>query len=211
MQRANEPRTPNWRKWRHVPTAKLWEAVALSLDIEPNQVRHNKHSWMAETHLFDEGEEFADRVFVTRKNLGKDPLLQPTLIQIGHPEACEVLLVDFVRWTQAIGWEIPAALSDIATVRASGQDTNTGRGGKWPWGTHETESLRLLAEAARQFWTTYDPEQPATAPLSADVRGWLMKQGASRRVAEIMAQILRPEELPTGPRTGNGRRPKKAG
>jgi len=209
MQRSNAPRTPNWQKWRHVPTARVWEVVALSLDIEPKQVRHSKHGWMAETHLFDEGEEFADRVFVTCKNLGRDSPLKPTLIQMGHPEACEVSLVDFVQWTRLVGWQIPDALAEIATARTSLQDPTTGQDGKWPWGGHETELLRMLAEAARQLWSNYDPEQPATAPLSDDVQGWLIKQGVSKRVAQIMAQILRPEELPTGPRTGNGRRPKR--
>lgn len=61
-------------------------------------------------------------------------------------------------------------------------------------------NLALLFEAYRQFWSTYDPEEPATAPISEDVEKWLDAQGVAKRVAEVMAQILRPEGLPSGPR-----------
>lgn len=70
----------------------------------------------------------------------------------------------------------------------------------WPWGDHETKLLRSLAVAAREWWTTYDPSDPATAPTNDQVTSWLESQGESKRVAEVMAQILRADGLPMGPR-----------
>jgi hypothetical protein len=81
--------------------------------------------------------------------------------------------------------------------RRSGEDRRKG----WPWGTHETGRLRLLAEAAKQFWSTYDPADSTTAPINEHVIAWLMKErGLTKRAAEAMATILRADGLPPGPR-----------
>lgn len=70
----------------------------------------------------------------------------------------------------------------------------------WPWGTHETQLLRHLAEAAHQWWSTYDPDDLSTAPTNEEVAAWLEKREVSKRVAQIMAQILRADGIRTGPR-----------
>jgi predicted GNAT family acetyltransferase len=44
----------------------------------------------------------------------------------------------------------------------------------------------------------YDPEKPATAPTNDDVSDWLEKRGVAKRVAEVMAQILRADGLKAG-------------
>ena len=71
---------------------------------------------------------------------------------------------------------------------------------KWPWGNYETHDLRLLAEAVRQFWSTYDPSDKTTAPRNHEVQKWLESQGASKRTAEVIATIIRAEEVPAGRR-----------
>ena len=70
----------------------------------------------------------------------------------------------------------------------------------WPWGDHDTELLRRLKDAAKRFWTNFDPTDPGTAPLSADVSAWLQERGVAARTAEVIASILRADGLPTGPR-----------
>ena len=73
--------------------------------------------------------------------------------------------------------------------------------GRWPWGDHDTKLLRHLAAAAHEWWSTYDPDNPSTAPTNADVSGWLIdKHKVSKRMAEAMAQILRANGLPGGRR-----------
>lgn len=71
---------------------------------------------------------------------------------------------------------------------------------RWPWGNHETELLRKLALATERFWKLYDPDDPTTAPTNEQVSQWLVQQGVASRVSEIMAQILRADSLPKGPR-----------
>ncbi|AMP36821.1 hypothetical protein [Ralstonia solanacearum] len=73
--------------------------------------------------------------------------------------------------------------------------------GVWPWGNHETKLLRALAEAGEQWWSTYDQDDKTTAPTNEDVAAWLrQKHGVAARVAEVMAQVLRADDIPQGPR-----------
>ena len=82
-----------------------------------------------------------------------------------------------------------------AQIAAMGNTSN-----KWPWGEHETDLLRKLESAARRFWVNYDSTDHSTAPTSGEVAKWLNERGVADRVAEIMAQILRAEGIPKGPR-----------
>lgn len=70
----------------------------------------------------------------------------------------------------------------------------------WPWGNYDTKLLRDLAAAADKFWKNYDPADPSTAPTNEQVVSWLIGRGVAKRSAEIMATILRADDLPTGPR-----------
>lgn len=72
----------------------------------------------------------------------------------------------------------------------------------WPWGDYETKLLRKLAEAVDRYWTTnYDPADPTTANTNETVAAWLEEQGVAKRVAEVMAQIIRADGVRTGPRS----------
>lgn len=73
-------------------------------------------------------------------------------------------------------------------------------GAGWPWGSHETELLKKLKDAAIKFWKNYDPSDTSTAPTNRVVSAWLIEQGVSQRVAAQIAQILRADGLPSGPR-----------
>ncbi|MBK7234813.1 MAG: hypothetical protein IPI02_03975 [Sterolibacteriaceae bacterium] len=77
--------------------------------------------------------------------------------------------------------------------------------GRWPWGSYETDLLRILAAAAERYWVRYDPSDRTTAQKSDDVANWIKEhhvggKPVAERVAQIMAQILRADGLPTGPR-----------
>ena len=48
-----KPRTPaappavDWHYWRHMPEIRQWEACALSLNINPDNMKHHPQAWMA--------------------------------------------------------------------------------------------------------------------------------------------------------------------
>ncbi|MHB1199174.1 MAG: hypothetical protein ACYCZ6_06365 [Polaromonas sp.] len=71
----------------------------------------------------------------------------------------------------------------------------------WPWGNHHTELLGHLDAAARRFWVNYDPSDATTAPTKVTVSEWLQTaRKVSKTMADSIASMLRPDDLPTGPR-----------
>lgn len=80
--------------------------------------------------------------------------------------------------------------------------------GPWPWGSHDTALLRALRRAA-ELWRTveqggnYDPSDITTAPTNAHVVAWLGRNGVdSQKTREVIATMLRADNLRTGPRGG---------
>lgn len=72
--------------------------------------------------------------------------------------------------------------------------------GQYPWGAHSTNLLNQLSQAATKFWSLYDPAEPSTAPTNEQVENWLIGQSVPKRIAEVMATILRADGLKTGRR-----------
>ncbi|RDD83731.1 hypothetical protein DVJ77_00895 [Dyella tabacisoli] len=62
--------------------------------------------------------------------------------------------------------------------------------------------MELLADAATQWWSTYDPDEPNTAPTNNAVIEYLTSIGASTKLADSIASILRADDLRTGRRKG---------
>jgi len=187
-------KTPNWKTWSYIPDVALWKGVALSLNIEPP----DDYDPITGADPFIEIEEYKCRLLIAESNHGKRPGLDLVTINAAYPALSRVPLQGFAAWACSIGWEVPEAFAEIGK-QWMGQ-TKTKAYSKWPWGDHETKLLRKLAEAAHEWWSTYDPEDTSTAPKNEKVSEWLEDQGVSKRVSEVMAQILRADGLPTGPR-----------
>jgi len=102
---------------------------------------------------------------------------------------------ELTRWFNAIGYK------SLYSFDCSYLVPKTADPIKWPWGNHQTKALEHLAEAAQKFWSTYDPSDPYSAPKNETVVRWLTTE---REVSEVMAKsiasMLRPDNLPTGPR-----------
>ena len=108
-------RQPNWQqKWRHIPTAKMWEAVALSLDIEPDKINHHPQGWMAGRHVFKESEEFDDRLLVACRNAAVLNGLTWENASGSDFGDSAVRLSKFAAWAISIKWEIPPEFAEIA-------------------------------------------------------------------------------------------------
>lgn len=102
-----------------------------------------------------------------------------------------------VRWLRAVARRQAAKLDELRAANTVGPS----RSPLWPWGEHHTQLLGHLDAAAREWWSTYDPADPATAPTSEMVAGWLhAERGVSREKAKAIASILRPDDLRTGRR-----------
>ncbi|QOR40105.1 hypothetical protein HNO52_17455 [Billgrantia diversa] len=116
------------------------------------------------------------------------------------------------RWLKSKGAadeDIPEALrmmpkaesQEIKQPEADGkkkthlESSQDGLGEAQIFAKHESDGLRLVADVIREFWSTYDPDEPATAPSSAEVKNHLIEQGASARLAEAVDRVCRPSGL----------------
>lgn len=133
---AERPK-PNWSRWLQLPSVCAWEAVALSLNIEP-QVVVRIDARTANTmrlvtlfgralrigeilpppavaegaSCFDESQDFNSRLFVTVRNEDDVPSIGATAEN--DPASRRVRLTDFVALASACGWLIPDELKQLA-------------------------------------------------------------------------------------------------
>lgn len=57
---------------------------------------------------------------------------------------------------------------------------------------HKCEGLALVEEAIKQFWSTYDAEDPTTAPTKPEIIDYFKGKGVSANLAEAVDLVLRP-------------------
>ncbi len=67
-----------------------------------------------------------------------------------------------------------------------------------PFREHKSEGLEFVDDAIRQLWSTYDEEDPSTAPTQKEVIDYLRGKGAGANMAEAVNLILRPANLRRG-------------
>lgn len=192
--------SPRWDYWKQIGVLKIWQAILLSCNEDP--------VWRTTQETYTEGDTIiwgglssktngkaVTRLDVAKSRVGVDiPVFSPDPERLGRST---VELVKFVEWANDLGWDMPQKLKEIAAL----DQRNTKGGESWPWGSHNTNLLKKLAEAATKFWSLYDPKDATTAPTNKQVIDWLIDEGVAKRTAEVMATILRADNLPTGPRT----------
>ena len=186
----------DWDMWRRMPTAMLWEAVALSLNSDPgDQIPPDAAYFPA---------DYPKRLRIAEAHLSAKPVGKLRLVDglMGTPGAT-VSLPEFGAWAVSLGWTLPAEFPRATpepTQDASPKPSTQGPAG-WPWGAHGTKLLGHLDAAARHWWVNFDPLDNTTAPTNQEVSAWLHARGVGKAMADKMATILRADGLPTGPRT----------
>jgi hypothetical protein len=121
---ANIPK-PDWSEWAAVPRVTVWEACALSVDIDPHSMTANPDGWMAsESAPFFDREsfpceevmkEFKKRERVLIANVADDSF-SPPVINMGSPKLHKVRLDEFARWAVTkVKWQVPDAMMQIAS------------------------------------------------------------------------------------------------
>lgn len=111
---------PDWREWKHTPDVTVWQACALSMNIEPRSMRPTENGWMGgygsplsfmHTNA-SEKEEFELRQRVLMANLSRESLDAQT------PNRTTVRLSLFAFFAVSIvKWEgLPPELVALADV-----------------------------------------------------------------------------------------------
>ena len=112
---SDNDRPPRWSKWKLMPEVKLWEAIALSLNIEPKEIKLDSDAYGYEVLPFDEGEEFNDRLTVLSKHSSNRTYF-PTACTLNFATwyQSEKRLDEFAAWCIQIGFDIPEQLATLA-------------------------------------------------------------------------------------------------
>ncbi|OIQ92416.1 hypothetical protein GALL_256370 [mine drainage metagenome] len=114
---SNNERLPRWGKWRLMTKVTLWEAVALSLNIEPEKVKRDENAWMGADHPFDEGDSFNDRLAVIRQHSSNRTYFPtPCILNIENWYECGLKLDEFASWCGHVKYDIPRELATMAQV-----------------------------------------------------------------------------------------------
>lgn len=208
----DEVSTLKWASRKHV---ELWQAVALHSSVDPDALGGQ---WKEVRYFYQSREAFEvlmaqfDTEPQPKGTPGPDDLLGSNFTRAGKAAAGEDLpclrlaardvMTSEVSLAEFLGWALSSRLPVVSGFRAR---TEPSIGGPWPWGRHTTPKLELLA-AIGERWRlvadhgSYDPDDIRSAPHSGDVVAWLMEQGVGESVAKVMASMLRPPTLRTGPR-----------
>jgi hypothetical protein len=106
-------RTPDWDTWRLISDPMLWQCVALSLNIDPHQVRTHRIGGTVEHPAFNESREFDRRLYIASENL--HGALRCTRVFADSHVKSRVSLRQFAGWVREVAeWRAPAELLAMA-------------------------------------------------------------------------------------------------
>ena len=106
---------PDWNFWLPRPWVKAWEAVALSLDLEPRSLEQDPLSILADT---GGGPFFLKQNFPDRQV--KDEFDKRLRLLIAHYRNRDYTgfddanLAEFSAWSQSAHWPVPPEISALA-------------------------------------------------------------------------------------------------
>jgi len=109
----SEDRRVRWSVWKHIPDVNVLQAVALSLNIDPQKIRTHGQSWMTGEAVVIEAEEFHDRLQILKANLTYTGDLEITSMQLGGGLGTKITVTSFARWASSLGWIIPDELREL--------------------------------------------------------------------------------------------------
>ena len=195
-------RRPYWNKWKCCQSYEvdLAEAVALSCNFDPSVFDDEDTPDLLDRDF----DRYSSRLYVAERAVGND-LNARRIPERNGVDSFRVRLGVFASWAikMQTNWpelwqELPDELVTLAL---------NGPAPRWPWGDRATELLDHMAVAA-DLWREYTPETPAIAPTNDDVVEFLTKRKWGKkpfpkRVAQVMAQILRDDQLKSGPRNNS--------
>lgn len=123
--------SPDWREWISTPKVEVWQACALSLNIDPHSLKR-RDGYMSESggSPYFEDNSFPSKAIREECNLRRRVLIanlrdDPKKFSLTSSTASgysEVRLSEFAAWALSIGWDIPAEL--VAIARKHGEQAS---------------------------------------------------------------------------------------
>lgn len=178
-QRNGEGKRPDWSLWLALPQVKVWQAVALSLDMDPDAMVRSPHAWMAGpggATLF-ERRSFADEAqaaeFEKRRRVAA-----ASLAGGADNDTAEGPLPVFVALALRRQWAMPDELRALESVAppelavplmARLRDLQAGTVLRLPAGTTTVPFADLAHLIADALWPEQGPEDERTVYAGARV------------------------------------------
>lgn len=187
-------RKPDWRFWTKINAVKVWQAVALSLDIDPDGMKQSAHAWMAgpgadpifQGHSFPSEAtkvEYGKRLRLVKPEITNPAIFYLHTIIAGDRARCEIYLKDFATWAIFINLgDMPSELvamaqkpgklqSQVAPAESKAQGAANARSNRplrqQPF--QESEILQVISEL--QYTATSLPKNiPGKPGVKAAVR-----------------------------------------
>ena len=215
-----QERKPDWEWWGNICDLTILEAVALSMDIDPNDINYRTHRkpYGEEVTKRDESPEFEKRLALAFRNL--DTLSARNREDADKLEYCYwVEQAKFTAVALSWNWKIPPELAALAEpdkrdaeILSLKQHVEALTKERDSWESeaakvqkqlnagrdHYSEKLVTLTRAATTFWANADPHDRQTHRENPEVIAWLMKNGYSSILAKKGATIIRPKWAPIG-------------
>ena len=183
------PDAPLWRAWLQLPTVKLWQAIALSIDREPTEplckaiFDGRVTDKRAPSHIL----ELLKRWRYCEQALSFDGPIKPQGYGIANPPVCPVSLADVAAFLAAAGFELPEELRALGFVPTV-QEAQAAA----PSAAEPSPTAALVGEQGAA------PPQPTTPDLAA---GNAITAWTPHRRADLLKEF----------RALEGKRPSEAG
>lgn len=198
---SNSP--PEWDFWKQKLAAHLWEAVALTCNMNPRKGRFADWFERRGTSLPSSSQDGDYRIFEDRLEIACESIDSIETVEwFANTESRRIGLESFKAFADSLSWEVPSAFSTIGEAAVKPQllaEPAQSATEKAPDGReHVSNKLAYLNQAADKFWARADRHDRSTHPDNATVVSWLTQHDFSETLAEKGAAIIRPEWAPTG-------------
>lgn len=132
---APPAKTPDWDFWLHMPEVRLWQAVALSMNIDPDLLKGHPQAWMGGPGagpIFKENsfssqaqkDTFGKCLRLLVANLSVKNGFSPGTLSMDNPHNHGVRLSEFAAWAPTVGWnDIPPELAALAKKPTAAAET----------------------------------------------------------------------------------------
>lgn len=137
---------PDWDKWKSVKRMKLWEAIALALDVDPSNFYFFGERKLDTVFNNRQPPRFAKLLEIALGNISAGGVLKPDSIDLDAPHESEIKVSNFVKWAKSkpINAALPSNFPGVSISSPAPKVTK-------PSGENERSTLlRLIAALAEE-------------------------------------------------------------
>ncbi len=160
---------PDWVYWKQIPEAKLWQCVALSCSIEPEEKDFGSRAvgYASSSDYSTMPVEFHDRLGIAISHLGSGRLMaEDNPPNIAHSRTS---LPGFAAWAISLNWTVPNDFSSLAKASESESDDSLG----WEGFDLESPSYPKELDIALQAWRAATIQPKVGVSPKEQIKQWL--------------------------------------